>query len=461
MPDKDRLKPESTPDPTIDLMQEREEQIARIMKRVEERLRKNLPSGRKTLDEIEQSVEQIGEEIKRDIQDEALDAQGTGHAGTTLPCPCGSLARYRGEAVRSVVTLQGQQVLARAYYYCSSCRKGFHPLDGTLELGRGLCSVRVRALACRFASYLPYAVAAQELELVCGIRLSASSVQRLAKETGRYLRSEWEARERRLRECPDADPKGPAPEQLHISMDGVMAHVGGAWREVKLGVCYQRGAQGAKGMKAAKAAPVQTSYYATLASSDQFGRRMHALGWVAKEPLCRKVAVLADGSDWIWREAAKRFTGRVQILDFFHASEHLWTVARSRFAQDEQAASEWVSEQKAELLEEDKGVDTVIQRIREWQPATEADREVRRLELGYFSTHARRMKYKNYQQAGFHIGSGVMESSCRWVVQQRMKGAGMRWSREGAECMLHLRTAWCSRNERDLMSAARSTNIAA
>jgi len=450
MPDNDRLTPEA--------VQQREEQIARIMKRVEERLRKDLPSGPQTLDDIEQSVEEIGEEIKRDIQDERLDSHGTGHCGPTLPCPCGSVARYRGDAVRSVVTLQGPQSLARAYYYCSSCRKGFHPLDNALKLGRGLCSIRVRALACRFASYLPYAVAAQELELVCGIRLSASSVQRLAKQTGQYLKSEWEEREKRLRECPNAEPKGPAPEQLHISMDGVMAHVDGAWREVKLGVCYQRGMPGTKGVNAA---PVQASYYATLAPSDQFGRRMRALGWTAKEPLCRKVAVLADGSDWIWKEAAKRFTGRVQILDFFHATEHLWTVARARFNRDERAASAWVSQQKVKLLESDNGAALVIEDISTWEPQSEGEREVRRKELGYFTAHARRMKYKAHRQAGFHIGSGVMESSCRWVVQQRMKGAGMRWSRDGAESMLHLRTAWCSRNNNALMNAARSAARAA
>jgi len=455
--------------------EEREEQIARILKRVEDRLRNELPTGPQTLDQIEQRVEEIGEQIKREIQDEVVDAQGTGHAGVTLPCSCGGLARYRGDAVRSVVTIQGAQSIARAYYYCSSCRKGLHPLDRTLELGRGLCSVRVRALACRFASYLPFSVAARELELVCGIRLSASSVQRLAKETGRHLRGEWEAREKRLREHPNAEPKGPGPKQLHISMDGVMAHVGGAWREVKLGVCYERSSSA--GSVEAGAAPNSAAYYATLASSEQFGRRLRALGWVAKEPLCRHVAVLADGSDWIWKEAAKHFTQRTQILDFFHASEHLWSVARVRFSpsaidpgpnvrqeaeqEASDAAREWVSQQKAKLLEADNGVTLVLQDIRAWTPRTQTGQEVRRKELGYFTQHAQRMHYKAYKEAGFHIGSGVMESSCRWVVQQRMKGAGMRWSYEGAECMLQLRTTWCSRNQQELLNAARAATLAA
>ncbi len=208
---------------------DREERIARILRAVEERLRKELPEGPQTLDEIEETTEQLGEEIKREIQQEILDFHGTGYDGKRLACSCGGISRYKADNVRLLVTLHGEQAVARAYYYCSLCKRGFHPLDNILGLGRGQCTVRVRALACRFASYLPYAVAARELEMVCGVSLSASSVQRLAKATGQALSDEWAQRQRRLWSDP-TEPKGRAPEQLHISMDGVMAHVGGKWR---------------------------------------------------------------------------------------------------------------------------------------------------------------------------------------------------------------------------------------
>jgi len=86
------------------------------------------------------------------------------------------------------VTLHGEVPIARAYYYCSACRHGYYPMDGFLGLGAGQCSTHVRALACRFASYLPFALAARELELICGVKLSASSVQRIAKQTGMVVR---------------------------------------------------------------------------------------------------------------------------------------------------------------------------------------------------------------------------------------------------------------------------------
>ena len=174
----------------------------------------------------------------------------------------------------------------------------------------------------------------------------------------------------------------------------------------------------------------------------------------AGEPRCRKVAVVADGSDWIWQETGKYFTQRVQILDFFHVCEHLWTLADARFGEVGPERAEWVHQQKGRLLE-DK-VETVLADIRAWQPSTKAAEETQRKELAYLTKHARRMRYKSFREAGYHIGSGVMESSCRWVVQQRMKGSGMRWSSRGAECMLQLRTAWCSRSHANLMAAAQS-----
>lgn len=222
------------------LSEEREAQIKRILRAVEEKLRQELPEGPRALEEIEQTVEQVGEEIKQTIQSEILAGLGSGYTGATRACACGALARHKADAVRSVLTLHGEVAIARAYYYCSRCKRGFHPLDRVLALGRGQCSLRVRALACRFASYLPFAVAARELALVCGVHLSASSLQRIAKATGATLGQEWQARQERLRKPAPPDPTGSAPQQLHLSMDGVLVHVEGVWREVKLGVCYER-----------------------------------------------------------------------------------------------------------------------------------------------------------------------------------------------------------------------------
>lgn len=428
-----------TPEKTAEQL--REEQIARLVKAFEQRLRTRYPRNPQTLEEIERTAQEIGEHIKQEIQQEIVDAAGSGYGGQASPCRCGQPARFKGKVVRRIVSLHGELVLVRAYYWCARCKRGFCPLDRKLDLGRGQTSVSVRLLACRFASLLPFAKAAAELELVCGVHLSASTLQRIAKQTGKEMGRMWQEQQ----VDPLALEAAPAPmaEQMHVSMDGVMAHVDGLWREVKLGVCYARGKQG----------PTKASYYATLAGSQAFGRQVKILSLLCGEARCPRVAVVADGSAWIWQEAGKHYTCRVQILDFYHVSQHLYSVAAAGFGAESVAAKEWIALQQ-KRLKNDEGA-CVIAQIRSWQPDTEAGLQLQRKVLAYLQEHAHRMRYKSFAEAGYHIGSGVMESSCRWVVQQRMKGAGMRWGQEGAESMLQLRTACCSERHADVHQAAR------
>lgn len=425
----------------------REEQIARLVKSFEQHLRNSYPRTPQTLEEIERRVQEIGEHIKQEIQQEIVDAQGGGYVGSHCPCRCGQLARYKGKVVRRIVSLHAEVVLMRAYYWCPRCRRGFCPLDTTLDLGAGQTSLSVRILACRFASLLPFEKAARELELVCGVHLSASTLQRIAKQTGQEMGRLWQEQQAKL-SCSEPAP-APRHKRLHVSMDGVMAHVDGVWREVKLGVCYARGKQG----------PTQASYYATLAGSQEFGRYVKTLSVRCGEARCGQVAVVADGSAWIWQEAGKHYTCRVQILDFWHVSQHLYGVASAGFGAQSVAAREWVCVQQKRLKNDE--VARVIQEIEQWQPDTEAGFEVQRKVLAYLVEHAHRMRYKTFAEAGYHIGSGVMESSCRWVVQQRMKGSGMRWRAEGAESMLQLRTACCSERHADIRQATRRATLPA
>lgn len=425
---------------------EREKQISRLLALYEKRLRKEYPGHIQTIEEIERTAQEIGEGVKQDIQQEKADAAGTGYAGRKVTCSCGERARYKHAAERRIVTLHGELLLRRAYYWCRRCKRGWYPSDAVLGVPAGQVSVCVRALACRFTSLLPYKKAAHELELICGVHLSVSTLQRLSRATGRELRQEWQRRQDQAFSG-SFEPRAKPPKQQHVSMDGVMAHVGGVWREVKLGVCFERDPRG----------PVRDQYCASLEPSHLFGRRLKTLTFHAGEPLCRQVAVLADGSDWIWQESAKHYTMRTQILDFFHVTEHLWAVARARFGQGTVAASEWITLQKKRLLEHDFGAAEVIRDIKDWSPAAVGAQDLRRTTLAYLVTHQNRMRYKAFREAGFHIGSGVMEASCRWVVQQRMKGPGMRWQNDGADTMLQLRTAWCSNADADMLAAARRT----
>jgi hypothetical protein len=432
--------------------QARQEQIARLTRQFQERLEKSLPQNPAlTLDEMERLSQQIGEQVKREVQKDLQESAGTGYAGSQTLCACGECARYVACYRRQLVTLHGPQSLRRAYYYCGACRRGFCPLDRQMGIGRGQCSVSVCALLTRFASYLPFATAAQEMEAVCGIRLSSGTVRSCAQAVGRQLEAEWAVQEQHLREQ-KAAPSPVRPSQLHLSMDGVLIRVGKEWKEVKLASAYQVGTRG--GVQ-------RVGYCASLSCSRAFGPRMRALAHGEGAHNCARTAFVADGGAWIWQEVGKYFPRSVQILDFYHVTEHLWVVARTRFgetnAEQKQTASVWMSRQKERLLANQ--VSEVIADVAGWEASTAAAQEVQRRELEYLREHRERMRYQTLREQGYHIGSGVIEAGCKSVVQGRFKGAGMRWSPDGAQAMLQVRTAWCSSERADFAAAARSAML--
>jgi hypothetical protein len=409
-----------------------EEQIKRIMKRVEEKLRKDLKSGVRPLHEIEQEVEDIGETVKREIIKEATQDLGAGYVGTRITCTCGARAKYANSSRRQLVTIHGELGIVRAYYHCRSCRKGFCPLDQALGLGSGECTRSVQSLLARFTSHMSFALAAEELEIVCGIRLSATTMQTYSKRIGQVLAQKWE---RHLREVQARiyPTSGERVKRLYCSMDGVMVHIGGEWREVKLAATYQRSVGG----RAWK-----TNYYASIEKSHIFGPKMRCLADMTGADRCSDIVMLGDGAPWIWQETGKYFPRSVQILDYYHLTEHLAVIASDRFGAETAAAREWLKCQKQRLLSDQ--VDLVSQDIREWKPRKKAKVDARRKALDYLTEHRHRVAYGTLREHGYHIGSGVIEAGAKSVVKARMTASGMRWEEPGATAMLHVSTHWKS-----------------
>ena len=193
------------------------------------------------------------------------------------------------------------------------------------------------------------------------------------------------------------------------------------------------------------------SYTAARLPAEQFGPRLlataaqrGALDIVAWEgsPLqprvaqLRPVVVVGDGAHWIWELAAEHFGERVEVVDWYHATEHVWTAAKALYG-DAAAAAAWAEARLTELWEQ--GPAPVLTALRTAQPATASAADVLRRERGYFTTNAARMAYPHFRAHGYPCGSGAVESSAQHLVQQRLKRAGCRWSEPGAQAVLAVR----------------------
>ncbi len=426
----------------------KEERIQRLLRKYEEALRENLTEGPQTLEEIERETGKIGKQVQKDLQEEKLNQSGTGYTQDRIACSCGGRAAYTADYRRQLLTLYGSVTLSRAYYYCRACKTGWCPLDARLGLDKDETSLGMRGLIGRLSAYLPDRTATREAQLLTGVKIAPSTAQRISRGMGERIALECKQEEERLRTQGLPGPVGRV-SGLHASMDGVFVFVDKKWTEVKLGVAYHLGEDGVE----------QAAYYATLAKSADFGRLWRTLVYKMGSGKCARFVVVADGAEWIWQEVGKYAPTSVQILDFYHAVEHLWGVARTRFGEGSEGAKTWMRLQKERLLDDKVG--EVLADIASWVVATPAAEQMRESTLNYLRRHQHRMLYKTFRQWGYHIGSGVVEAGCKATVQGRMKGAGMRWSSKGAEAMLHLRATWCTSQQTDFVAIARRAAMAA
>ncbi len=243
-------------------------------------------------------------------------------------------------------------------------------------------------------------------------------------------------------------------------MDGVLARIrrgsvlmealeqqrtGDVYREIKVGAVFaatsgpQRSTL-APGTYVDQAGPIR--YVARRVTADTFGPYLYALAADCGVERAHGVVVLGDGAVWIWNLAAEHFPHATQIVDIWHAREQVWHVAHAVFERGSPKAATWASD-ACDLLSEGK-VEQLVAKITalpQVPPAPGATRSVPAIEADYFRTNAERMRYPTFRRQGMHIGSGIAEAACKTVVSTRAKRTGMRWTPDGLDAVLALRTA--------------------
>jgi hypothetical protein len=330
----------------------------------------------------------------------------------------------------------------------------FPPLDEQLGLNRRGWSERVENQVVKLAVQGSFREAVKTYEELVGLKLLKSTAWERTQERGARLK----ARRMEAAEAAWAMPKpqeiipGQALEAVNkgVTMDGVMVYIlGEEWKEVKVGCVFDYDTQTkycAKTQEYREVVKAQNqSYVAYLGEPSPFAKLLSAEAEQRGYDQAQQRASVGDGAKWIWNLSSHCFPTGQQIVDWHHATSHLWTGAHLAEELDEQRRKTWVKRRKDELWLGQ--VPTIIEEIEALADNNPSQTDDLLPEAGYFRNNGRRMQYQEFYEEGYPIGSGTVESGCKQLVG--MRGPGMRWSRTGAENILALRTEFLSNRWND------------
>jgi hypothetical protein len=381
-----------------------------------------------------------GSAVLREMLGAALSARAD-RLGVPGKCKCGQPFSFRQHRpVKLHTVLAGRDVAVHVQYgQCETCHRGVLPLCEGMGVDAEGFTPALREMALLAGVVDPYEHASSELlSHLCGVEVSTKKIQSLVEEEG--ARAQAAAREEG--ETPSVAPV-PPDKPLYVGIDGGMVFVDERWQEVKLGVLFageDRVVLGKNGERE-RGALLGKRFVAVRGTPAQLEKQLWPEA-VRAGAVEREVVILGDGAPWIWNGPAQLFPRRVEILDFYHANEHVSAVARTLYGEGTEKAEKWRAVQLARLV--DDGVEDVISALRFLAPKQRSRAKRNAIEEldGYLSTNKERMRYKTFRARGLHIGSGAVESAVSHVVQQRMKRVGMRWHAKGADNMLALRARY-------------------
>lgn len=373
-----------------------------------------------------------------------------GSQAQQVPCGCGQQARYHETRSKQILTMLGPVVYERAYYRCPSCHQGQSPRDRELDIVGTECSPGVRRMLAAVGSETSFDKGREHLHLLAGLEVTTKAVERHAEAIGTDIAGREQAQRDRVVQLEFPDILGAAVPVLYVEMDGtqlpmVRAELEGRagrtqgqparTREVKLGCVFTQTTTDAEGRPIRDTA--STTYTGAIETAEVFGRRLYVEAFERGWDRAKKKVVLGDGAEWIWNIADQHFAGAIQIVDIWHAREHLWDVAAQVFPADEKQRKRWVKKLIQKL---NRGrVENVVSELRRLPTRKAEVREQLRVQADYFERNRDRMRYPKFRKQGLFIGSGVIEAGCRTVIGSRLKQSGMFWTLRGANAIIALR----------------------
>jgi hypothetical protein len=368
----------------------------------------------------------------------------------TLPCACGQQAVYRELRSKPILTAVGTVEVSRPYYLCPHCHNGQFPADVELDIEDTELSPGVRRMLAMVGLEAPFDHGRQQMKLLADLEVTTKAVERTAEAIGEDIAQRDQQEIKRAMQLDLPMIIGEPVPILYIQMDGTgvpvvkketVGRAGKAegqpahTREAKVGCVFTQTTRDQEGY--AIRDPDSTTYVGAIETAEEFGKRLYPEVWRRGWSRAETKVVIGDGAEWIWNLADLHFPGAIQIVDLFHARQHLWDLARKLHPNQQAEQRRWMMVHQ-DMLDGGK-IEDLVAAIRSIDSSNAELSETIRIESGFFEKHAARMRYPEFRRRGLFVGSGVIEAGCKTLIGSRCKQSGMFWTVRGANAILALR----------------------
>lgn len=402
----------------------------------------------------------MGMRVAKALVEQQLTERGQHQDEQSYCSVCRTPLLSKGFAKRRMVTLVGEvhwkRRIRRCPHHCPHSDKA--PSDAALGISsHQQTSAELVRLGCLLAVFLPFELATSVLQQVSGVSVSDSTLWNWVQAFGQQAKTQLEGQVEDFsqQETVQLEARDPTLEAmpLIIAADGVTvpfrpqpktAKGKIVWREVKVALLARLGKhQTQTGENVTRLH--QRRFVAVLGSIDDLKPRLYLEAVRQGLKTAPQVAWISDGARGFWRLYQECFAEHaIGILDFYHAVQHLWRAASAYHNGNLiRTPQQWFEQMRHRLRHGFvKPLIRELHRLSRYRSTSEDTRIILRQVRDYFKTHLEHIQYRKFKKLDLPIGSGMVESACKWLIQQRFKGVGMRWSEDGFNHLLHLRLAW-------------------
>jgi hypothetical protein len=407
---------------------------SKILNQLQEACGEELALVRGDLGQLEQALGAMLKSLGVGLLQRLVDQGRNGYQGPCVACTCGGWMRFVGHRPRAIHTLFGWITVQRAYYSCPRCGRSKVPYDEASGLGSEQLSPALAKVCCLLAVDDSFGEVSKKVGCLYGEEVSDTTVERLVHQVGSVsVRQQEEDLA-----CFQAERAIPVsqvqPQRLYVSVDGTTVHEYNGWHEAKTGCIYWYDER----------LDQHKCYVGRFCNSQEFGWHMWLAGCRCGLREALEVVYLGDGAGWVRSEHERHFHRAVFIIDWYHASEHVWDCGKVLFREGTEATDRWVH-QRLSLLWEGQTRLLLEDLRQQYSRHRGGKREALDDLCRYISANEEQMRYDVFRAKGYDIGSGAVEGACKHVVGKRLKQSGMIWTRAGSSATLALRICWLNR----------------